>query len=188
MGSSIGNFPKKDAIGFLTKIANEINPGDVLIIGIDACKNPEKVYHAYNDDQNVTHKFISNGLRHANRLLGSDEFNLDTWNVVGQYDEKGGRHVAYVSPNADATVDGIRIKMGEKIQIEESNKYSTDETNQLFAAAELVQGATFANQSGDYGKWEVGANQGRLSSKRVYMNTNPRTSPTHIAHLDLFPS
>jgi EasF-like predicted methyltransferase len=152
MGSSVGNFTKPDAADFLKKFAEVLQPGDTLLIGIDGCKDPTKVFHAYNDVGGVTHDFILNGLTHANKLLGSDGFDLDQWKVIGEYDELRGRHVAFVAPKQDVTVDGITIAKDEVIQIEESNKYSPEETNQLFRGAGLVQGPRWANQQGDYGE------------------------------------
>jgi EasF-like predicted methyltransferase len=153
MGSSIGNFTKPDAAQFLNSFASTLQPGDCLLIGIDACNNPRKVFHAYNDMEGVTHKFILNGLEHANELLGSQDFDTNTWKVFGEYryDEFGGRHMAFVSPTRDVVIDGISIKKNEKIQIEESNKFTTEETRQMFNEAGLVEGAKWANHHGDYG-------------------------------------
>jgi L-histidine Nalpha-methyltransferase / hercynylcysteine S-oxide synthase len=155
MGSSIGNFPKLDAAGFLKSFGDTLRPGDSLLIGIDACKDPRKIFHAYNDLEGVTHDFILNGLEHANQLLGSQDFNLSDWKVIGEYryDEFGGRHVAFVTPTKDVVIDGVKVLKNERIQIEESHKYSADEANRLFNGAGLVQGARWANESADYGKF-----------------------------------
>jgi L-histidine Nalpha-methyltransferase / hercynylcysteine S-oxide synthase len=153
MGSSIGNFAKPDAGRFLNSFASTLKPGDCLLVGIDACQDPRKVFHAYNDMDGLTHKFVLNGLEHANELLGSHDFDTNTWRVFGEYryDEQGGRHVAFVSPARDVTIDGVTIRQDEKIKIEESHKFSAEETNQVFCDAGLVQGVRWANQQGDYG-------------------------------------
>jgi L-histidine Nalpha-methyltransferase / hercynylcysteine S-oxide synthase len=154
MGSSIGNFDKASASRFLGAFADALRPGDRLLIGIDACRDPAKVFHAYNDTDGVTHRFILNGLEHANQLLGSDEFDISDWRVIGEYryDTEGGRHVAFVTPKRDVTIDGILVRKDEKIQIEESNKFSSDEANRLFHHAGLQQGVRWTNETGDYGK------------------------------------
>lgn len=41
MGSSIGNFNRDDAVGFVSQIANILNPNDTFILGLDACQDPE---------------------------------------------------------------------------------------------------------------------------------------------------
>jgi EasF-like predicted methyltransferase len=154
MGSSIGNFTKQGATEFLNSFASTLEPGDCLLLGVDSCKDPQKVFRAYNDTEGVTHEFILNGLEHANDVLGSKDFDTTYWKVFGEYryDENGGRHVAFVSPTGDVVVDGISIKRDEKIQIEESNKFSPEETSQMFHEAGLVEGPRWANQQGDYGK------------------------------------
>jgi EasF-like predicted methyltransferase len=154
MGSSIGNFTKASASAFLGALSAALQPGDRLLIGIDACRDPRKVFHAYNDADGVTHRFILNGLKHANQLLGREEFDIANWRVIGEYryDAAGGRHVAFVTPRRDVTIDGILVRKDEKIQIEESNKFSSDEANQLFGQAGLLQGVKWTNETGDYCK------------------------------------
>lgn len=41
MGSSIGNFNRKDAVEFLARFASVLQPNDSLILGLDACQDPE---------------------------------------------------------------------------------------------------------------------------------------------------
>jgi uncharacterized SAM-dependent methyltransferase len=152
MGSSIGNFTRHDAAKFLSNFATVLAPGDTLLIGIDACKDSNKVYHAYNDREGITHRFILNGLEHANRLLGVNSFDIDHWYVIGEYDRTAGRHHAFVSPDCDVTIDGVFIRKDELIRIEDSYKWSSEETEQLWGAAGLAEGAKWPNSIGDYGK------------------------------------
>jgi len=124
-----------------------------MLIGIDACKNPDRVFHAYNDKRDFTHEFILNGLSHANRILGqTNAFKPGEWEVIGQYNEEVGCHQAFVSPLLDVVVDNISIPRGEKIRIEESYKYSASETEQLWESTGLVEGSRWTNKKGDYGK------------------------------------
>ncbi|UKZ72131.1 uncharacterized protein TrAtP1_013069 [Trichoderma atroviride] len=48
LGSSLGNFNREEAAGFLKSFAEGLQPADAMIIGVDSCQNPDKVYHAYN--------------------------------------------------------------------------------------------------------------------------------------------
>lgn len=157
MGSSIGNFTRDEAPKFLEGFASALMPGDTLLIGIDACKDPEKVYHAYNDREGLTHRFLKNGLKHANRLLGSKQFDLNHWSGNGEYEIATGRHHAFMTPDIDVTIDGILIRKGERVWIEESNKWSSDETAWLWDAAGLAEGAKWCNSTGDYGKPQLSA-------------------------------
>ncbi|KAK4963386.1 hypothetical protein LTR10_001014 [Elasticomyces elasticus] len=149
LGSSLGNFNRDEAAGFVRHIFNALrSEDDLLFIALDGCQDPGKVYHAYNDSEGVTHDFIANGLRHANRLLGHEAFKQSEWDVVGKYDEEGGRHQAFVVPNRDVEVEGITIKKGEAIRIEESYKYSPTQASKLWQESGARQGASYQNHAG----------------------------------------
>ena len=104
----------------------------------------------------MTHKFILNGLTHANALMGDRTFNMDDWEIIGEYDVKAGRHHAFVAPRKDVVVDGVTVKQGERIRIEESYKYSHKEAKKLWELARLSESAVWANSMGDYGQYESG--------------------------------
>lgn len=150
MGSSIGNFSRPDAAQFLSQFAKILGPSDGLLIGVDGCKDPDKVFKAYNDSKGITKQFYENGLIHANRVLGHEAFKLDEWDVVTGYDSVEGYHEAFYSPKKDVTIDGILIPKGEKLFFEEAYKYGPEEREQLWRDAGLIHGAEFGNSSNDY--------------------------------------
>lgn len=43
LGSSIGNFGREDAALFLQDFANILGPNDIMLIGLDACYDANKV-------------------------------------------------------------------------------------------------------------------------------------------------
>ncbi|KPM46123.1 hypothetical protein AK830_g468 [Neonectria ditissima] len=141
LGSSIGNFHRDEAADFLGGFADVLQPSDTLLVGIDSCSDPAKVYHAYNDEQGLTHQFVLNGLSYANELFGEQVFDVDNWRVIGEYvyDEEGGRHQAFVAPIRSTKVLGSTIMPHERIEIEQSLKYSKAETERLWAAAGLTE-------------------------------------------------
>lgn len=152
MGSSIGNFSRTDAAEFLSRISAALQPSDRILFGIDGCKDPKRVYHAYNDREAITHSFIRNGLLHANKLLGSEEFDLENWEVIGEYNSTIGGHNAHVSPRRDTTIDGVRIAANERVFVEQSLKYDDLEKHQLWENAGLTEGANWMNADSKYGK------------------------------------
>ncbi|KAM5345289.1 hypothetical protein ACJ41O_011151 [Fusarium nematophilum] len=141
LGSSIGNFNRGDAASFLRGFADVLQPSDSMIVGVDACNNPAKVYYAYNDSKGLTHQFVLNGLDHVNHLFGRQVFKPDEWRVIGEYvyDEEGGRHQAFVAPVHPTDVLGSRIMPHERIEIEQSLKYSEQETAKLWMLAGLTE-------------------------------------------------
>ena len=156
MGSSIGNFTPAEAVDFIAQFASELGPEDLMLIALDGCQDADKVYNAYNDKNDVTHKFTANGLKHANRLLGYEAFKPGLWDAIGQYDPEGSRHQAFVVPNTDVTVEGADIKKGEKIRIEESYKWPFQKAEKLWKEAgvlhSVILGASFPNMDGSYCK------------------------------------
>jgi len=153
MGSSLGNFSRDDAGAFLRDFADILKPCDTLLFGLDSCANPAKVYHAYNDKEGVTHQFVLNGLLQANEVLGQQAFNIEDWKVIGEYvyDIEGGRHQAFYSPVRDITVLGEHIRAGERIQVEQSLKFSNEGRRQILRAAGLYEKKRWATDDEDYG-------------------------------------
>jgi len=151
LGSSMGNFKRHELPPFLAGFRDALQPGNTMLIGIDSCKDPDRVFHAYNDRENVTRRFVLNGLKHANRIMGKDVFNLHDWEAIGEYDVDAGRHHAFVAPLKDVVIDGVPIAKGERIRIEESYKYSRDEIRDLWQATQLTENTVYSNARGDYG-------------------------------------
>ncbi|CAI4216969.1 unnamed protein product [Parascedosporium putredinis] len=135
------NFDRREAADFLTSFSSTLGPSDMMLIGVDSCADPAKVYHAYNDRQGLTHRFILNGLSQANEVLGDQIFDENDWKVIGEYvyDEQGGGHRAFYSPIRDTVVLGKVVRSYERIQVEQSLKYSADERDRLWATARLTE-------------------------------------------------
>ena len=49
LGSSLGNFTRDEAAGFIQHVFSALDDNDKLFIVLDGCQDAEKVYHAYND-------------------------------------------------------------------------------------------------------------------------------------------
>lgn len=151
LGSSIGNFSREEAAKFLVQFADILDHNDSMLIGLDACTDASKVYHAYNDREGLTHNFVLNGLKHANHLLDHEAFHVEDWKVIGKYNEEHGRHEAFVSPKKDVEVEGVFVRAGEEVRIEESWKYSWAQSEKLWRDAGLNEGIRYMNAEGNYG-------------------------------------
>ncbi|OJJ04304.1 hypothetical protein ASPVEDRAFT_135556 [Aspergillus versicolor CBS 583.65] len=150
MGSSLGNFGPPEAADFLAGFAKLLGPSDMVVIGLDACDDPARVYNAYNDSAGITKKFYENGLVHANRTLGSEVFRPDEWEVVTEYNPTDGKHQAFYVPKMDLTICNASLKKGERIIFEEAFKYSALGRDRLWHDAGLLEAAELACSSGDY--------------------------------------
>lgn len=150
MGSSIGNFNRASAATFLSGFSNLLAPSDFLLIGLDACKKPEKVFRAYNDSEGITRQFYENGLVHANRILGFEAFKADEWEILTGYDIHEACHQASYAPKVDVNINGIIIPKGEKLVFEEAWKYGRVERDRLWRDANLISQVEFGNATNDY--------------------------------------
>jgi len=99
-------------------------------------------------------RFILNGLKHANEVLGEPVFDLADWKVIGEYvyDIQGGRHQAFYSPVRDTVVMGETIRAHERIQVEQSFKYSKEGCDRLWRSAGLLEADRWMTDDEDYGK------------------------------------
>jgi uncharacterized SAM-dependent methyltransferase len=86
-------------------------------------------------------RFILNGLKYANELLNENVFDIKDWKVIGEYvfDIDGGRHQAFYAPNKDVIIRGISVREGERVQVEQSLKYSAKEAEKLWEASGLKE-------------------------------------------------
>jgi len=128
-GSTIGNFEPHEAAGFLRRAGRMLGHGAVLIVGVDLAKEPDILYHAYNDAAGVTAKFNLNLLARINRELGAN-FNLAAFEHHAFYNTDKNRiemHLASTKRQkvriGDVTVD---FRAGETIHTENSYKYSVE--------------------------------------------------------------
>ncbi|CAI7647897.1 unnamed protein product [Penicillium glandicola] len=150
MGSSMGNFSPSGAAEFLGGFSKLLSPSDFMLIGLDACKSPEKVFRAYNDTKGVTRQFYENGLVHANTVLGFEAFKPDQWEILTEYDTHEGRHQAFYTPRVDVVINGINIPKGEKLIFEEAWKYGRNERDALWRNANLISQVEYGNLTDDY--------------------------------------
>lgn len=77
----------------------------------------------------------------ANQILGEEVFRTEDWRVIGEYvyDDEGGRHQAFYSPVKDVVIFGETIKAHERIQVEQSLKYSQAAATKLWNTAGLTE-------------------------------------------------
>jgi hypothetical protein len=99
-------------------------------------------------------RFVLNGLENANHILGENVFNIDDWRVIGEYvyDLKGGRHQAFYSPKKDVKCLGVCIEKGERVQVEQSLKYSDEESRVLWELAGLKEIGKWSSSTEAYSK------------------------------------
>ncbi len=144
IGSSIGNFEPKQAIGFLCDIATSMRPHDRFLLGADVRKEKAVLEAAYNDAAGITARFNLNLLTRMNRELGAD-FDLARFKHKAIFNETESRIEMHLVSIGAQTVRiekaGIDVTFvdGETIHTENSYKYSLDALEKVISAAGLVR-------------------------------------------------
>lgn len=137
-GSTIGNFPRAEALAFLRSACQSAGPGGAMIVGVDLKKDPAILHAAYNDAAGVTAAFNLNVLERINRELGAD-FELDAFRHHAHYAAEAGRvEMHLVSQRAQqVSIAGLTFHFaaGETIHTESSYKYTVEGFQALAAEA-----------------------------------------------------
>ncbi|MCU1272261.1 MAG: Dimethylhistidine N-methyltransferase [Acidobacteriaceae bacterium] len=131
LGSSIGNFEWNDAVAMLSRVREQLMPGDALLLGTDMVKPADILVPAYDDAQGVTATFSKNILMRLNRELGAD-FDLDLFRHVAEWVPSRSRMEIFLESMRPQTVAlrmahlTIRFIAGERIHTENSHKYTLE--------------------------------------------------------------
>ena len=128
LGSNIGNLLHENAIDFLRNIQKAMNPEDMLFMGFDQKKDPQKILDAYHDPAGITEAFNKNLLVRINRELDAD-FNLDNFKHWETYNPESGTAKSYLVSKISqkVTINKLGLKVNfeawESIHTEISQKY-----------------------------------------------------------------
>ncbi|KAJ7069428.1 DUF323 domain-containing protein [Mycena amicta] len=160
LGSSLGNFARKDAADFLRSLPLRPGSGDTLLIGMDHDNGKALIEEAYNDPQGYTTKFIMNGLKAAGKALGDEAlFDEENWEYINNYDIVHRRHEAFFKAKRAHTVvvpstkESISFLKDEEVKIEESFKFSESDAYTLFAESGLRSIQRWTDSAGRYSLW-----------------------------------
>jgi L-histidine Nalpha-methyltransferase len=153
LGSNIGNFEEAQALVFLRAIRAVLREGDALLLGADLKKDAQTLEAAYNDALGVTQAFIRNELARINRELGG-KFDLRQFELRSNYNREAGRVQVYLESRCEQTVwianlnMTIKLRAGERIQVENSFKYDLDQLSELAAASGFQRARTWFDSRG----------------------------------------
>ncbi|MDW7759382.1 MAG: L-histidine N(alpha)-methyltransferase [Acidobacteriota bacterium] len=132
LGSSIGNYGKEEAVRFIRHLCERLPAQDRLLIGIDLLKNRNILEPAYNDSRGITAQFNLNLLHRINRELGG-HFQIENFRHRAVFNEDKGCVELFLESRREQNVVissldlEIRLTDGERIDTEESHKYSLEE-------------------------------------------------------------
>lgn len=92
------------------------------------------------------------------------------------YDAEGGRHQAFYAPVRDTTVMGERVQPHERIQVEQSLKYSAAESEELWKLSGMTEIAQWRRRK-EYGEYLVFYYPLKKGFHLRHLHFEPATSP-----------
>jgi L-histidine N-alpha-methyltransferase len=155
LGSTIGNFAPHERKQFLSEVADNLRPGDSLLLGTDLVKDIGRLEAAYDDAQGVTAAFNRNVLTVMNRELGAD-FAVDRFEHVAFFD-RDEEWIEMRLRSLDAQVvtiadPGLTVDLaaGEAIRTEISAKFTRPKVESELASAGLRLDRWMTDPAGDF--------------------------------------
>lgn len=143
-GSTIGNFPPKEAQRLLRSFDALVQREGWLLLGVDATQDKDRLLAAYNDHAGITAQFNRNILLRANRELHAN-FNIERFEhraIFNRLESRVEMHL--VSTQAQTVEIGGHLfvfEPGETIHTENCYKYSIESIEQMARSSgwKLVQ-------------------------------------------------
>lgn len=160
VGATIGNFTPDEMLVFCKKLHDNLQKGDIVLIGFDLKKDPRKILAAYNDSEGWTARFNLNLLRRINEELDAD-FVLENFSHFPNYDPLTGACRSFLISEKDQKVSmggqHVLFKKGEPIYMEVSQKYNPAEIAAAARACGFHQTESFTDSNNYFLDvlWEV---------------------------------
>jgi dimethylhistidine N-methyltransferase len=136
LGSSIGNFEPGQVVSFLRTVKDNMQPGDLFLVGFDLHKDKRILDAAYNDRNGVTARFNLNLLERINAEL-QGQFDPSKFAHIAYYNEQMRRIEMRLLSKQDQEVyigalgRHFRFRKGESIHTENSYKFEPDQIKRL---------------------------------------------------------
>ncbi len=156
LGGTIGNFYQEERTAFLGALADVLEPGDWLALGVDLIKPIDRLLAAYDDSQGVTDAFIRNALAVINREFDGD-FDPGNFDYVPLWDGREHRidmRLRTLEPERVRLGDlGLTIDLdaGEELRVEISTKFGRRELLDELVDAGFETGDFLTDTAGDFG-------------------------------------
>ena len=155
LGGTIGNLAPPERAKFLGELADQMQPGDWLLLGTDLVKDPERLVRAYDDAAGVTAEFNRNVLRVLARELDGDlvpeQFShVARWNAEEQWIEMHLRSEGDQRARLDALDLDLEFADGELVHTEISAKFTRGRLEGEVAGAGLELEDVLTDAAGDF--------------------------------------
>ena len=155
LGGTIGNYEPADRAALLRSLAEQLAPGDSLLLGTDLVKDPKRLVAAYDDAAGVTAEFNRNVLRVLDRELDADfvpeRFAHEAvWDAEAEWIEMRLRSVGSQAVRIGALDLDLTLADGEMIRTEVSAKFRRPRVGAELAVAGLRLTDWWTDTAGDF--------------------------------------
>jgi L-histidine N-alpha-methyltransferase len=155
LGGTIGNLDPAERVRFLAGVAQEMVPGDALLLGTDLVKDPTRLVSAYDDAAGVTAAFNLNVLSVMNRQLGADFdpagfTHVALWDAEREWIEMRLRSLRDQRVHVRDLDLEVSFDRGEEMRTEISAKFRRDRVAAELSAAGLSLSQWWTDPDGDF--------------------------------------
>ncbi|KAK8022456.1 hypothetical protein PG993_013223 [Apiospora rasikravindrae] len=109
----------------------------MMLLTMDATTDRTRLHASYNDNDGLYERFIRNGFRHSNRILGEDWYKDEDWDCrsVLQGDPVMHRSVLRAKRPVAVQSVGLTLEEGTEVDCYENFKYGPEAMSRQFEAA-----------------------------------------------------
>lgn len=152
-GSTLGNFTRAEAVGFLRNARSLLGEGNRLLLGVDLAKDERTLLAAYDDMAGVTAAFNLNLIHRMNRELGcaidpSAFRHRALWN--GSLSRIEMHLVSLRRQTIEIGEASFLVAEGETIHTENSHKHSRSELGAMFGEARWTVERRWSSEAPNY--------------------------------------
>lgn len=156
LGGTIGNEEDSPAVKLLSRVREDMEAGDVLLLGANLVTDPAAIHLAYNDPQGVTAAFNRNLMNNVNSFAQS-RFDPDRFDHYAPYLVERRRIEMWLVAREEMDVDlgrlgtTLHLRRGEGIRTEISRRFRRDEVLRLIDASGFTPERWIESPDGRFG-------------------------------------
>lgn len=160
LGGTLGNFYDEERRAFLGAMADALDEGEWLLLGVDLVKDVNRILAAYDDSAGVTDAFIKNVLVVLNRELRGD-LPVDQFDYVAFWDPRQERvdmRLRAESPIRSRLEEldlDVELEAGEELRVEISTKFRPERLESELREAGFAPQEFWTDEASDFGLFLV---------------------------------
>ncbi|KAL3421183.1 Ergothioneine biosynthesis protein 1-like protein 1 [Phlyctema vagabunda] len=153
LGNSIANFKPVEAAALLANFFPSGRQTPTMIIGVDGCQDQSQIMKSYENENSA--KFVLNGLKHANNLLGAEVFRSSDWGFAARWNSRTMMHESFYIAEKDIILkiegETFHCRKGECVKAIMSGKWPLRKVSATCKKAGVQVLDSWMNEEQSYG-------------------------------------